>query len=134
MDAWHREIDELHAFFEAYFLGTTDSMDRVEEALADDFTIVGAHGLTSDRVATVDAIRDGHEHMRSLRIVCSRHRLLAETDDVVVAAYVETHELADKTNHRQSTVVFRRDDDGPNGLRWVRVHETWLTDTDQPEG
>lgn len=127
MQPWHREIDDLHAVFEAYFLGTVDALDRVEEVLADDFTLVGAHGVTSDRAATMAAIRDGHGHTEALRIVCSGHRLLWEADDVIVAAYVETHELADRSNHRQSTVVFRRDATAPNGLRWVRVHETWMT-------
>ena len=132
MDDWQREIDELHAFFEAYFLGTNHSMDRVEQALAPDFTMVGAHGVTSDRAATVAAISDGHGHTQSLRIVCSEHRLLAETDELVVAAYVESHELAERSNHRQSTVIFRRDAAAPNGLLWVRVHETWLTDGGSP--
>ena len=45
---WKTEINELHAFFEAYFLGKIpkDEIDRVERALARDFTILvgGASG------------------------------------------------------------------------------------------
>jgi len=45
---WSEEIDGLHAFFEAYFLGTESSLDRVEAVLAPDFSIVGPHGVESD--------------------------------------------------------------------------------------
>ena len=123
---WHEEIDELHAFFEAYFLGTEDSLDRFEAALADGFTTVGPDGAEHDRASTVRMVRDGHGHTDSLTITTSDHRLLAATDDLVVATYVEHHELRDRANHRLATVVFRVDPAGPNGLRWLRVQETWV--------
>ncbi len=123
---WQREIDELHAFFEAYFLGTEDSLDRFESVLADGFTIVGPDGAEGDRPATLQMVRDGHAHTDSLSITVSDHRLLARTDELIVATYVEHHQLRDRTNHRLATVVFHVDPAGPNGVRWLRVHETWL--------
>ena len=33
-EPWHREIVELHEFFEELFLGTTDSLARADAALA----------------------------------------------------------------------------------------------------
>ena len=128
MDPWHREILDLHDFFEAYFLGTApvDELDRLEAALADDFTIVGPHGVESSRVETVDSIRAGHGHSSHLRITVTEARLISDDDDTVTARYVENHELADRTNHRLSTVVFVRSADAPNGLRWRTVHETWI--------
>lgn len=124
---WRTEIDELHAFFEAYFLGriAKDEIGRVERALASDFTILGPHGDESDRAATLAAIENGHGHTDSLEITVSEHRLIVSTDAHVVATYVENHKLIDRTNHRVATVVFERDPDGPNGLRWIRVQETW---------
>lgn len=124
--SWQREVIELHELFESYFLGATDSLARVEQALADDFTIVGPDGSVNDRDQTLAALRDGHSHTTSLAIVISEMVLLAESDEFVVASYVEGHELALRSNRRLTTVVFRRDVDGPNGLRWVRAHETWL--------
>ena len=124
---WRTEIDELHAFFEAYFLGSLPSSEigRVERALAPDFTMLGPDGTESDRTRTVAAIEQGHAHTDSLEITVSEHRLIVSTDHHVVATYVETHRLADRSNHRVATVVFVRDPDGPNGLRWLRVQETW---------
>ena len=123
---WQREIDELHHFFEAYFLGTEDALDRVEAALGPAFTFVGPDGDQTDRQATIDRIEAGHGHASQLRITTTEHHLLHETDEVVVASYVERHELSASSNRRLSTVVFTVDPDGPNGLRWLRVHETWL--------
>ena len=124
---WRTEIDELHAFFEAYFLGRLERTDigRVERALARDFTMLGPDGTESDRATTLSAIENGHDHTEALEITVTEHRLIASTDDHVVATYVENHTLADRTNHRVATVVFTRDPAGPNGLRWVRVQETW---------
>lgn len=126
MAEWRQEIVDLHEHFEAYFLGTIDSLERVEIALADDFTIAGPDGSISDRAQTLAALRDGHAHSESMKIVISAMNPLVENGALVVASYIESHELALRSNHRLSTVVFRCDDAAPNGVRWVRVHETWL--------
>lgn len=123
---WRAEIIELHELFEAYFLGRTDSLDRVEEALHAEFSIVGPNGGVSDRAATLEMLRRGHAHTDSLVISTLDHTLLHQTDEVLVASYIERHELSAATNDRLSTVVFAIDPAGPNGLRWLRVHETWL--------
>jgi len=130
MDAWHREIVELHDFFEAYFLGTlpADDVHRLD-VLADDFTFVGPDGSRSTREQTVGAITAGHAHTESLRITVTDAELLVDGGDTVVARYVENHELSSGSNHRVSTVVFSRDDAAPNGLSWRTVHETWLEGT-----
>ena len=126
MANWQIEIEELHDIFEAYFLGKLDSLERVEAALAATFTIVGPHGIESTRADTMLALRAGHGHTSSLRITISDPVLLLETPDIVMARYIENHQLADRTNHRLSTVVFTRSESAPNGLQWCRVHETWL--------
>jgi hypothetical protein len=128
MEAWNREIVELHEFFEGYFLGAIDADDvgRLEAALAPDFTIVGPGGRESTRAQTVAAIREAHAHTSRLKVTITDARLLDDLPDVVIARYVEHHELAGTTNERLSTVVFSRAPEMPNGLRWRTVHETWL--------
>jgi len=121
---WRQEIDELHAFFE---VGTESSLDRVEAVLAPDFSIVGPHGVESDRETTMQMLRDGHAHATHLSITTSGHRLLHQTEDIVAATYIEHHELTDRENKRLSTVVFVRAATAPNGLHWLRVHETWIS-------
>ena len=122
---WQREIDELHQCFEAWFLGSGGDLDRVERALGPSFTFVGPDGVRSDRSAVIAQIDGGRAHTDALVIRITDHRLITATDDVVVAEYIEHHDLADRSNHRRSTVVFDVDPDGPNGLRWRHVQETW---------
>ena len=128
MDEWHREIVELHDFFEAYFLGAlaATDVDRLRMALADDFTFISPTGAASTRVEVEAAIVAGHHHTAELNITITDAQLLVESDQIVVARYVENHEMAAAANHRISTVVFSRDAAAPNGLRWRTVHETWL--------
>lgn len=126
MTRWREEIEELHDVFEAYFLGSIDSLERIEAALGIDFTIVGPNGVESSRAETVQALASGHGHTASLLITVTEPRLLIENDDLLIASYIENHELAGRKNHRRSTVVFSKDDVGPNGLQWHRVHETWI--------
>ena len=66
MMRWQNEIEELHDVFEAYFLGTIDTLERVEQVLADDFTIVGPDGIESSRAMTMQALRAAHGHTSSL--------------------------------------------------------------------
>jgi len=123
---WRREIEELHQFFEDWFLGTESSMQRVEEVFAPDMTFVGPNGAETNRDETIRMIRDGRAHTTDLRITTTDHRLLHRADDVLVASYVEHHQLAETSNRRLSTVVFLADPDAPNGLLWLRVQETWI--------
>lgn len=123
---WAREIDELHAFFAAWFRGTVDSMERMEGVLAPGFTIVGPDGATMSRTETLAAVRAGHGRSPDLEITTSDHRLIATAGVVIVARYVETHDRPDASSRRVSTVVFTADSGAPNGVRWVSVHETWL--------
>ena len=130
MDAWHQEIVELHDFFEELFLGTTESLARADRALADDFTMAGPHGTLSSRAEIRGQLEAGIGHTTDLEITIEEPQLVAETDDLLVAEYIEVHGLRDgRANRRRSTVVFRKDFDGPNGLRWLRVHETWIEPT-----
>lgn len=128
MEAWHREIVELHEFFEGYFLGTieADAVERLETALATDFTIVGPGGGVTRRAETVAAVRGGHASVSQLGITVIGAQLLVDGPDVVVARYEEHHESANGSTGRLSTVVFTRESEAPNGLRWRTVHETWL--------
>lgn len=131
MTDWMDEIVELHAVFEAYFLGTIDSMERIEAAFHPEMTYVGPDGTEFERAEVVRIIRDGHAHSTTLRITTSDHRLLWETDDTVTANYIEHHRHPDDPsiagNDRRSTVVFAKVPTAPNGVQWVRTHETPLS-------
>lgn len=123
---WQREVDELHEFFQALFLGEIDSVDRADAAFGPDFTFVGPDGSLAARGAILGMLVAGRGHSSQLRISIEGHRTIVETDTVIVGEYIEVHEFAGGGNRRRSTVVFDLDPEGPNGVRWRHVHETWL--------
>lgn len=127
--SWQQEIIELHDFFQAYFLGEEDSQARAEAAMHPDFTIVGPDGVVSDRGATLEMLRGGQGGLTTFVLSTHDHRLLHSNDEVIMASYVEAQQRGEGPNERLSTVVFLVDPEGPNGLRWLRVHETWMPDS-----
>lgn len=127
MESWLREVHELHDHFVAFFLGTTDSLDRVASVFAEDFTMVTPDGASPTRQQILDGIGAGHGHADSLTISISEAELLFKDDTTVVATYVESQQVnAKPATHRIATVVFAKDVSAPNGLLWRRVHETWM--------
>jgi len=124
---WQREVDELHEFFQALFLGQIDSMDRADAAFGSDFTFVGPDGLLADRGQILEMLESGRGHSSELAIGVEGHRTIVEAGALIVGEYIEVHEVADGGNRRRTTVVFDVDPDGPNGVRWRHVHETWLS-------
>jgi hypothetical protein len=123
---WVSEIVQLHAFFQGYFLGELDEIERFESVLHDDFSMIDPSGSYSTRSEILARVRAGHAHTKSLEIVTSDHALVSRMSDVVVARYVETHHLHERSNHRITSVVFVADHHATNGVSWLHAHETWL--------
>jgi hypothetical protein len=125
-----REINELHAFFGQWLSGKAPDSDavfaRVESALAPDFTLVDPRGHEADR-ATMAALLRGLWNTRpQVRIWIEQFRLLLDAPPLLVARYEEWQEGSAGNTARISTAVFRAAPTAPNGVQWVRVHETWL--------
>ncbi|MFV1988082.1 MAG: DUF4440 domain-containing protein [Gemmatimonadota bacterium] len=131
--AWRVEIEELHAFFEAWMGGTIprteEQLDRLEEALEKRFTFVTTSGQVLAREAIVGAVRESHGARPGLRIRLREPRLVHSCKHHVVATYQEWQEAEGERTGRTSTVVLERKEEAPNGLVWIHVHETWITQT-----
>ena len=69
---------------------------------------------------------EAHAGRPGIQIWIEHVRVLEEDHALVVAEYEEWQEEGREITSRHSTVVFRRDDAMPNGLEWLRVHETWF--------
>ena len=125
-----REIDELHAFFEQWLSGKAPDSDavfaRVESALAPDFTLVDPSGQEADR-ATMAALLRGLWNTRpQVHIWIEANCLLLDAPPLLVARYEEWQEGSAGNTRRISTAIFRTAPTAPNGVQWVRVHETWI--------
>ncbi|MCG8456718.1 MAG: DUF4440 domain-containing protein [Holophagales bacterium] len=141
-----KEIEELHRFFEGWFLGilpdTDEAFARFADALDGDFMIVSPSGRATERAALLEALRGAHGAWGSGdgaseagagggRIWIENVRIRHLAGDLVVATYEEWQQKGGeaRARGRLSTVVFRREGNAPGGLAWLHVHETWLPST-----
>ncbi len=123
------EIRTLHVEFERWFWGRSTSLERVENALADEFLFIGTNGRVVPRHDLMEGIRaaaGSYEGPESFAIEVAEVKVVWHRGRLVSASYLEIHRDASNTTTRQSSVVFEVDSTAPDGLRWMSVHETWL--------
>lgn len=125
---WTAEIIELHDTFQRWFNVGDGDLERFESTMDPAFTIVPPSGEELSGSAIVDAVKRGRGRSPSLTIDTFDHHLLLDEGDVIIARYVERQAEGGHITERTSTVVFRRDESMPNGLRWCAVHETMRGD------
>lgn len=129
-EACRNEIDLLHQCFEDWFNGRVpkddDTFNRIDTALGEAFVIVMPQGSKVERAPLLNGLYNAHTGRRGIRIWIENVRVLEEDGALVVAEYEEWQTEGGETTSRHSTVVFRRNDEKPNGLEWLRVHETWF--------
>jgi hypothetical protein len=123
-----REIDELLAFFQQWYRGEIPNnqatFDRLEGVLHENFTIVTPDGETLERYSITSDIRRMHGVDPEARVWATDIHEIYKYQHASVYSYEEHQFVAGNADVRVSTAVFVRDDDAPNGLVWLRVHET----------
>jgi hypothetical protein len=123
------EIEELHEFFVGWFNGSlpesafeTGFLDRFSEKLV--YIPPGGRRLGLDDLA--QAIRDGYASNPDFRIAIREVQVHWAFDDYVMATYEEWQRNAlastPPDNGRVATVLFK----GPEPLKWLHIHETWM--------
>lgn len=127
-----REVEALHDFIEDWFAGRVadDAFDRMGETLAPEFEIVTPEGERLDREELLDGMREGHGSQATsvppfeIRVDDVTGRVIEE--EICVVTYDERQRSDGEESVRTSTAVFCRDDDAPNGVAWLHLHETWV--------
>ena len=131
--AAEREIHELHDFFMTWLGGMRPrdqaALDRLEAALAPGFSMVTPDGRRLSRPAVVGWIAAAHgARGAAFRIWITDVEPLHVEPPHALIGYVERQHADGRDSARRASVLFRVDPSGPNGLRWLAVHETWLAD------
>jgi|GEM_PF-708648 len=134
-----REIIQLHQFFQDWYRGN-DAADfkRFDQALSKGFIIIMPDGRVLGRDVIIEAVRGQHDSDSQAELEIRDVRLHEVHDSTAVFTYQEWQGRGgEPMRGRLSSVVFAFDDDAPNGLVWLHVHETWLPEPDttasQPE-
>ena len=133
------EVVELHRFLEQWSnaeLPDTDAaFARFADVIAPSFLIIDPDGSRIGRQPIVEAIREAHGRWRAApgEIRIESFRLHHAGGGLALATYEEWHDLPGGGNGRLSSVLFGADDEAPNGLVWLHLHEVWIEPAD-PEG
>lgn len=126
------EVVELHRFLEewsnAELPPTDEAFARFAGVIAPSFLIIDPDGSEVSREPIVDAIRRAHGRWRDApgKIRIENFRLLHAGGGFALATYEEWHDLPGGAKGRLSSVLFGQDDEAPNGLVWLHLHEVWL--------
>lgn len=130
LEVCRKEIETLHRSFDDWFNGrvpsTLDNFSLIESVLGESFVIVMPEGNKLERTPLLQSLYEAHSSRTDIRIWIKNVRIVSEDEALVVAEYEEWQEDGGQMTSRYSTVVFRRNGTMPNGLEWLRVHETWF--------
>lgn len=128
-NAVRQEVEDLHAFFVAWYNGALPQSAYETAFLAkldSGFTIIMPSGTELSYDELCSAMRASFGKKPGFQIEIRNVRLVKSTEAMVVATYEEWQdndlEGPDSASARISTVVFERGD----ALLWRHVHETWL--------
>ena len=128
---YEREVIELHDFFVNWLQGklseTPAAFERVQAVLSSDFLLITPDGKITDGETLLAGIRAAHGARPGLRMWIEAVQLRQQIDNLLIVTYQEWQAENDNTTARISTAVFQVDASTPHGLRWLHVHETWLT-------
>jgi hypothetical protein len=122
------EIEELHAAF-VRWMGPGDdaAFARFEAAFAPGFSMVGPSGARLNRDGVLDMLRSRRAAFGpEFRIEIRDPVALAAGPGFVAIGYDEIQAGRPGLLNRRASAVFLLDSAGPNGLRWLLVHETWI--------
>jgi len=133
-----REIVELHQFFQDWYRGHPEAdFDRLNRVLVDDFVIIMPDSSILDRATINTAVRNQRDSDSQAELEIRNVRLHATHDNTAVFTYEEWQGRGgEPMRGRLSSVFFAVDQQAPNGLVWLHVHETWLPEpqaAQQPE-
>lgn len=125
------EIIQLHQFFQDWYNNqltpTDDNFERCAGVLAQDFVIIFPSGEVVHCKPLLDELRKAHNSREGMRIWIKNVQLLHQTGNIILATDEEWQEIDGQVTARLSSVLFQEAQSTPNGVRWLHVHETWIT-------
>ncbi len=128
-----REIVELHQFFEDWLSGKVPkdkkTFARFTDATALSMNLVSTDGQIFGHAQLVDWIYNAHGSEPGFALWVEAIEPRGAFDSVALLTYEEWQDRTTGRTVRQSTVLFEKDQNAPNGVRWLHVHETYMKDS-----
>jgi len=123
----NREVEALHQFFVAWFLGEPADFTACEAAFAPDFRMVTPDGAVHERAAVVARLRAARASAPAdFTIAIVEPRVAWQTADAVLLEYVERQYRDGRTSMRRASGLFTGETAAPRGVVWRHLQETWI--------
>lgn len=124
----------MHQLIEDWFNGAVPKSEaalaRFTSVMAPELTVVMPGGRVANRDELIARFFELHGWWRDSkpagRIRIERLGTELGSGSLAVATYEEWQRYGDVSRGRVATAIFRARDGAPNGLAWLRLHETWL--------
>ncbi len=126
------EIDRLHRLFVQWFTGcidnTNENFAEIEGSLAENFHLVNPQGLSTPRATLLEALKKSYNSREGqvYRIECKQVQLLHASKGSYLVSYEEWQQVQETETARIVSAWFR-DDPSSGEIKWIHVHETWMT-------
>ena len=124
------EVEQLHAFFQAWFRGelpdTDEAFARFESVMAERFEMIPPSGRIVDRASVLTGVRSAHGREPATRIWIENHRHRFTIGNLSQVTYEEWQEMNGEKRGRISSALMEVNENAPNGVHWLHLHETWL--------
>jgi len=132
----YNEIVGLHAFFQDWF---NDKLEKNEKTFQrfpgvvdDKFELIAPSGLKFTRDEIVQLVWDAHASRASaenaMKIWIENFNYRQISNNIFLVTYEEWQKIDAESKGRLSTAIFQKNVNGFNGISWVHVHETWLSE------
>lgn len=125
-----KEIITLHRFFEEWFKGNLPddekTFSRITGVLCDDFLIVSPDGKITDKSGLTAGLKMAHNRWNTGTIQIKNIKGRNISGDICMLIYEEWQTTPDGTTTRLSSALFQREENAPNGVKWIHLHETWI--------
>lgn len=136
-DRCRAEVEQLHEFFVGWMGGTLEAdpgvFRRLDDVLASEFEMISPDGEQIGRAQLAGGLMSAHGvhagRTRPFRIRIANYRGRPLGRNLLLATYEEWQVIEGETRGRLSTALFRNREGTPNGVEWIHLHETWMSDS-----
>ena len=122
------EIEEIHRLIQDWMVGwagdKNEFLQRMDLSFDPEFTFVSGSGQEVGWQDFRSHICALESQSAATRIWADNIRVVAASSTLIVARFDEHERDEENSRSRVSTLVFRCNPNCPNGLAWLRLHET----------
>jgi len=126
----HKEIIELHQFFQGWFNGSVSDdakiFSRLTGVLSEDFTYITPEGKLIHRKNLIKSLHSAYHSRKGMRIWIENMQILHGFGEITTVSYEEWQLIERNVTVRLSSATFKYQPGAPNKVVWMHLHESWM--------